>query len=424
MHHSSIKTLNNIMLELDGNSQSAFTDINFEVSKNCSSMEDLIPRIASEADKLLNDLQINLRKQEERLKAYAQQQREAHTRALDTARSVSKMTANFFTTLDLHAAKLNQIMDEALSVNDQKLSEFEKKFEEHSAKEERELLEKVAELLANSHRKKKKLVQSAVLGIQESAVIRASKLQQGIADVQASTSTVKAEWIAHMEKTESQYMEDTETVEYGKKELEVVLEECLEKAKRGAEQWNKAQEAVIDLEKCKVASVESIVGRGMEVNRNLSSQFCSTLAIALEGVDTANKDIILSIDHSLKLDHDACENLSSTTVPCHEDLEELEEDHYNQIVETKNAGKCLIDEYALDEPSCSTPRKRSFNLPSTASIEEMRTPAFDELFKPFWDLRQSKLAKGELKHVNEAEASVAPTVHCCRDPRIPFIIIN
>lgn len=42
IQHSGVKSLDNIMLELDANSQSAFTDINSEVSRNCSSMEDVI----------------------------------------------------------------------------------------------------------------------------------------------------------------------------------------------------------------------------------------------------------------------------------------------------------------------------------------------------------------------------------------------
>ncbi|OWM68852.1 kinesin-like protein KIN-5D [Punica granatum] len=423
MYDSGVKALDNITLELDGNSQSAFTDINSEVSKNCSSMEDLFSRIALEADKLLNDLQSSLHKQEEKLTAYAQQQREAHARAVDTARSVSKITVNFFKTLDMHAANLSQIMEEAHTVNDQKLSELEKKFEECSANEERQLLEKVAELLASSNKRKKELVQSAVFDLRESASSRTSKLQQEMSTMQVSTSSVKAEWTAHMKKTESQYIEDTAAVEIGKKDLEEVLENCLKKAKLGVEQWKNAQESVIGLEKSNVASVDYMVRKGMEANQNLRSQFCSALSSALEDVDTANKDLISSIDNSLKLDHDACRNLSSMTVPCHEDLRELKGGHYHQIVDiTENAGKCLLNEYAVDEPSCSTPRRRSFNLPSIASIEELRTPAFEELLKSFWDLRLLKLANGDIKHVNGSYDAAA--AQSGRDPRVPLTAIN
>lgn len=45
------------------------------------------------------------------------------------ARSVSKVTVDFFKTLDMHASSLTQIVEEAQTVNDQKLSELEEKFE-------------------------------------------------------------------------------------------------------------------------------------------------------------------------------------------------------------------------------------------------------------------------------------------------------
>ncbi|KAK4741843.1 hypothetical protein SAY87_025431 [Trapa incisa] len=427
-YHSGVKALDNITLELDGNSQSSLTDINSEVMKNCSSMEDLFIRVASEADKLLNDLQSNLHKQEEKLTAFAQQQREAHTRGINTTRLISKITVNFFKTLDVHVANLSQIMVEAHTVNNQKLSEFEMKFEECAANEERELLEKVAELLASSNKRKKNLVQSAIFDLRESASSRTSKLQQEMSTMQVSTSSVKAEWTAHMEITESQYIKDTSAVEIGKKDLEGVLENCLKMANLGTEQWKNAQESVIGLEKCNVASVDSLVRNGMQASQNLRSQFCSALSAALEDVDVANKDLSSSIDHSLKLDHDACENLSSMTAPCREDLMELKGGHYHQIEEiTENAGKCLLDEYALDEPSCSTPRRRSFYLPSIASIEELRTPPFEELLKPFWDLRLSKLANGDLKLPNgsyDAAAAAAAAAQSGRDPRFPLTAIN
>lgn len=41
--------------------------------------------------------------------------------------------------------------------------------------------------------------------------------------MQESTSSVKAKWAVHMEETESHYVEDTSSVESGKKDLEDVL---------------------------------------------------------------------------------------------------------------------------------------------------------------------------------------------------------
>lgn len=421
MYGSGIKALDDITGELDGNSHSTFGHLNSEVAKHSTALEDLFKGIALEADALLNDLQSSLYNQEEKLTAYAQQQREAHSRAVETTRSISKITVNFFKTLDGHASKLTEIVEEAQTGNDQKLSELEKKFEECAANEERQLLEKVAELLASSNARKKNLVQMAVHGLRESAASRTSKLQQEMATMQESTSSVKAEWTVYMDKTETHYLEDTAAVENQKKDLGEVLQDCLEKAKMGTQQWRNAQESLLSLENRNVASVESIVRGGMEANQNLRTRFSSAVSSALEDVDVANKNLLSSIDHSLQLDHEACGNLDSMIVPCCGDLRELNSGHYHKIVEiTENAGKCLLDEYVLDEQSCSTPRKRSFNLPSMASIEELRTPAFDELLKSFWESKSAKQANGDVKHIVGAYEGA----QSFRDSRVPLTAIN
>ncbi|CAF2078169.1 unnamed protein product [Brassica napus] len=62
-------------------------------------------------------------------------------------------------------------------------------------------------------------------------------------------------------------------------------------------------------------------------------------------------------------------------IPCCEDLIEPKSDHSHKIVEiTNNTGKYLLDENLVDEPSCSTPRKRPNDIPSIESIEALRIP--------------------------------------------------
>lgn len=66
-------------------------------------------------------------------------------------------------------------------------------------------------------------VQLAVNDLRESANIKISKLRQETLTMQDSTSSVKAEWKIHMEKTESNYHEDTSAVESGKNDLVEIL---------------------------------------------------------------------------------------------------------------------------------------------------------------------------------------------------------
>ncbi|TYH80893.1 hypothetical protein ES332_D03G163700v1 [Gossypium tomentosum] len=429
MYGSGVKALHDIAKKLDGNFMSITGDLNSEVAKHSCDLEDLYKGITAEAEALLNDLQSSLYKQEEKLTAFAQQQREAHSRAVDNARSISKITVNFFETLDMHASKLTKIVEESQTVNDNKLSEFEKKFEECAANEEKQLLQKVAELLAGSSARKKKLVQMAVHDLRENASSKTSKLQKEMSTMQESTSVVKAEWNVHMESTESHYIEDTSAVESGKKDMEDVLQNCMKKAKMSAQQWKNAQESLLSLEKSNVDSVDSIVRGGMEANQILRDQFSCAVSTALEDVDTANNSCLTSIDYSLQLDRDACGNMNSMIIPCCEELRELKGGHYHKIVEiTDNAGKCLEEEYMVDKPSCSTPTKRAFNLPSMSSIEELKTPPFEELLKLFWEAKSAKVANGDIKHMlGEYEAaSAAPQSPSqqLKDSRLPLTAIN
>ncbi|XP_047969610.1 kinesin-like protein KIN-5D [Salvia hispanica] len=418
MYGSGIKALDDLAGELNSNSESTFGQLNSEVSKHSSAFEELFKGITSEADALLHDLQDSLQSQEKKLTAYAEQQREAHSRAVETTRSISQITVNFFRTLDGHASMLGQIFKEAQTNNDQKLSELEKKFEECAAHEEKQLLAKVAELLAGSNARKKKLVKCAIVELRESAASRTSKLQQEMSTMQETTSSIKAEWTSYTQSAESHYLEDTASVQIGKGDMEEVLHKCMEQAKLGAQQWKSAQESLLHLEKTNVASVDEIVRGGMDTIDILRGRFSSAVSSALEDTDTGSKNLLSSIDRSLQLDHEACGNLDSMIVPCCGDLRDLNSGHYHKIVEiTETAGKCLLEEYTVDQPSCSTPKKRPINPSSVASIEELRTPSFEELLSVFWDAKSSKLANGDAKHILEAAVAM-------RDSRLPLTALN
>ncbi|QCD88294.1 kinesin family member 11 [Vigna unguiculata] len=420
MYGSGITVLDSLAEELKGNNQLNFGELNSEVAKHSSALEDLFKGIALEADSLLKDLQSSLQKQEAKLTDYARQQEAAHARAVENTRAVSKITVNFFETLHMHASNLIQIVEESQCTNDQKLYELQKKFEECTAYEEKQLLEKVAEMLASSSSRKKKLVQMAVNDLRESANAKISKLRQETLTMQDSTSSIKAKWKIHMEKTESNYHEDTSAVESGKNDLVEVLQYCRKKAEVGAQQWRNAQESILSQEKRNAASVDTIIRGGMKANNVVRARFSGAASTTLEHAEIANTDIKSSIEHSLQLDRDACGNINSRIIPCCGDLRELKGGHYHRIIEiTENAGKCLLSEYVVDEPSCSTPRKRPFNLPSVSSIEELRTPPFEELLKSFWDSKSPKHGNGDVRYIGAYEAAQS-----VRDSRLPLIAIN
>ncbi|TVU18121.1 hypothetical protein EJB05_34194 [Eragrostis curvula] len=395
LHGSGITALDNLAGEIDMNSRTTFEKLNSQVQSHTSALEKCFGGIACEADNLLNELQCSLSKQEERLAHFAKKQREGHLRAVEASRSISKITAGFFQSLDVHASKLASILEDTQSVQDQQLLDLEKKFE----------------------------VQSAVGSLRESAVNRTSHLQKEISTAQDFTSSVQEKWGFYMEETEKNYIEDTTAVDNGRSCLAEVLVECKAKTSMGAQQWKSAEDSLFSLGKGNVESVDSIVRTGTETNQLLRSKLSSAVSSTLDSIDVANKALLSSIDSSLKLDHDACTNIGSILTPCHGEMSDLKGEHHSKVVEiTDNAGKCLEEEYLVDEPSCSTPRRRQIDLPSVESIEELRTPDYDELLKSFRESRGSwKQANGDMRHFSDAQDPTSPSV---KDSRVPLIARN
>ncbi|WZY89935.1 hypothetical protein YC2023_046670 [Brassica napus] len=412
-YNSGIKSLDDIAVTLDKDSQTTLNDLNSEVTKHSCALEDvrreslnhMFKGFTSEAHSLLEGLQSSLHNQEEKLSAFTQQQRNLHSRSIESAKSVSEVMLDFFKTLDTHACKLTKLAEDAQNVNEQKLSAFTKKFEESIANEEKQMLEKVAELLASSHARKKELVQIAVQDIREGSSSQTGALQQEMSAMQESASSVKVQWNAHMVQAESHHLDNISAVEVAKEDMQKILLKCLEDSRTGTQQWKTAQESLVDLEKKNVGNADALVRGAKENNEKLRAQLSSAVSNTLSEADSANRDILSSIDNSLQLDKDASADINSTIAPTYGSLKELRSHHDNNVVEIKqNTGKCLGREYKVDEATSSTPRKRQYNIPTVDSIEELKTPSFEELLKAFRDSskspKQMQQSNGEAKHVS------------------------
>uniref|UniRef100_A0A7N0SVL8 Kinesin motor domain-containing protein n=1 Tax=Kalanchoe fedtschenkoi TaxID=63787 RepID=A0A7N0SVL8_KALFE len=401
MCSSGIQALDNISWKLDENLKSSFKDLSSDLIKHSTSLQDLFKGISSEADALLNNLESDLHNEEEMLNAFAQRQREARDRAVEATRSIAGVTEKFFGNVDTHTSSLTRIVEETQTNHSRRLAELENKFAECAASEERQLLGKVAALLADSNGRKKKLIHESVYDVNESAIEGASKLHQESYVIQKANSFIKSKWRAHMANTEKHHAEDTSAIESEKKNLADAIKNCVEKVKLGSEQWRSAEDSLTNLEKQNVSSISLIIRKGDEASQSLRTKFTSTASSVNDDMDVANKGLLSTIDHSLKLDHDAHDKLDSLIVPTWEDLRELKNSHHHEVTDiTNNSIKCLLQEYKLEEPSCATPKNRSYNLPGALSIEQLRTPPLDELLQSFREAKSggNKMPNGDTKY--------------------------
>ncbi|KAJ0987711.1 hypothetical protein J5N97_006067 [Dioscorea zingiberensis] len=401
LYDCGICALEDVAGELNMNSQSTLEKLSSQVSTHSFALKDFFKGIVSEADKVLLELRSGLTEQEDKLVAFAQLQHEAHLRAMTATQSISKLNSDFFNTLDTLVSKISENLEETQTVQDQKFVEFEKKFEECAANEEKQLLEKVTEMVASSNSRKKLLVQTTVDSLRKSASGRTNNLQKELSVTHLCTNSFKDKLRVCVEEAENHYSEDATSVEITTGRLEQGLQQCKEKVKLGSQQWQDAHKSLMKLEDRNVSSVDSFVRSGTDANQMLYERLSSATSTSLQNMDIEQKGFLSSIDSSLKLDRDVHEKIDTIINACQDELGELRSRHSHRVAEiTGNTQKCLGDEYRIEEPSWSTPR-RLINLPSITSIEELKTPAFEELLKSFWASRQGNREVSHLTGANE-----------------------
>ncbi|XP_065625906.1 kinesin-like protein KIN-5B [Quercus suber] len=78
------------------------------------------------------------------------------------------------------------------------------------------------------------------------------------------------------------------------------------------------------------------------------------------------------------LDHEIKKEIDSMTTLCLDQIKLIQETHGTSISDIRSqAEKCLVKDYLVDNHTSTTPKKRVIVVPSLASIEEMRTPAYE-----------------------------------------------
>ncbi|KAJ4772189.1 Kinesin-related protein [Rhynchospora pubera] len=415
---SSVRDLDCLVSEMDAKSQLTFEDFKSQVKSHSSNLEDCFNGILVKADELLNQLHGGLSEQEDALNSFIEQQHQRILRTIEATRSISKVTEDFFDTLDTQTSKFSMILEDSQSVNNEQLSQFQKKFEDIVAKEEKYLVEKVAELMADSNSRKKKMVEEAIGNLRETAMMKTMNLQTEIINTSKAATLIREKWDAYKETTESSYCSDTSALGEGKSCLEQGIRQCMEKVKLSSEAWKNAQSSLSNVAQSHIVSSNSIIRNGAEANQLVCAKVSSLTKAAVEDCTVATEDLAFSVDDSFRMDQKLHDTSNTLIAPCQEKLRELQSTHHSKVLEMSGcADTSLKRDYMVDEPTCSTPRNRSIKVPSSKQIEELKSPAVDELIKAFWDEKAlSKHSSDDLKNLAGANES--------QNYRQPFSAIN
>ncbi|KAF3621187.1 putative succinate dehydrogenase assembly factor 1 -like protein, mitochondrial-like [Capsicum annuum] len=336
--------------ELHENSQLAFSKVNSDVSKHSSAFMDLVGKISADINDVLNGLQGSIRELEVKINAFVRQEQQ-----------------------------------------------------ELAAGEERQLIEKVAELISASNTRKKRLVQKAVNGLRECSKAKTRNLNAEFSNIQGCANSAYEEWTSYIESTEEEHIGDSTRSEFWKSCLAGHIECCLEKSKGVEDGWRNAQESLLCQQTGNINSIDSIMKDATESNGKINTQLSSTLTSILEETAISNRNLTFAMESLLKLDHDECEKIYSFIHPCVEGMKQMKDSHSSEVSEiAESAGEVLTDKYKVDEPSGSTMRRKRVNVPSKESIENLRTPLLKESLKSF---QGNGIAKRANRDVNATKGA-------------------
>ncbi|KAL3839596.1 hypothetical protein ACJIZ3_024187 [Penstemon smallii] len=378
LYASGIKHLDDSAEELYENSQLTLRSLSSELSTSSTYIMNLVVKTSSDAETINNGLKSSLNSLGSSITAFLQQEEENRGRTYQTSKSISESLLNFSKNLNVYISKLRLMEEDSQTITNQKLSAFTNKFEEFAVGEERLLLGKIAELLANSTSRKKNLIQAAVDDVLESNCKRTNKINQEISDMQSFNADAEETLKNYVEKTESNYVANTAAIEAGKGTIEDGLQSCITKSTEVAEHSRKAEESLLLILKKNVESFDSFVKDGTIANENIHACFSSMASSILEETSDASKNIAFSLEYPWRIDHEASEKIKFVSTRCFEDMKEMNNIHSQKVDEiSKITRKSLLDEYMVDDSSIST-QKRRFNLPSKEHINKLINGLFGD----------------------------------------------
>ncbi|XP_050384584.1 kinesin-like protein KIN-5B [Argentina anserina] len=367
---SALKELAN-MLQMKASSD--LEQINSKTLSQTVAVEKFLGTAVTEANEVIQDIQQSL-VEEKQLLAFSTQQHELGLqRSLHSAQVISKATVNFFDDLQNHASEVMKVIESSQVKRFHQLVNFEKMFKEEAAKDEKLAFDKITSILENLTSKKISMVSEASINIQHTDTQEHSILQKEVLNMQQVATDARKELSQHMEKVESHFMEDTFSAAESQVIMENCLQECSERVGYCGRQWENTQSTINHMCKNSISNLESTVKENVSANRLAHEQYVSTSSRVDADFDAITSDVLASVNALLMQDREKTKEMDTMTSLCLDQLKSVQDNHSESVSTIRHkAEKSLVQDYAVDNYA-GTMKKRVIQVPSFASIEEMRS---------------------------------------------------
>ncbi|XP_040947146.1 kinesin-like protein KIN-5B isoform X2 [Gossypium hirsutum] len=376
---SGVITMKELANKIQRSTSSDLKEMSFAFSSQIEAIEQFLVTAVLEAKKVIEDLQSSLNEQKELLVFSARQQEEGLHRNLISAQEISNATFHFLTDINNQASKFMTVLEEMEAKKSQQLTNFENRFKEEAVREEKQAIEKIAAILATLTSNRSAMVSEASGCMKDMDIQDNRTLQQQMSMMQQVSADVGKEMCKYIEKVESHFVKDTFSAAESRGIMEDGLQECSKIVNVSRQQWENAKTYINELNKSSLAEIKSTVRENIKRNHTVHEELLSTLSSTGAEVG-ARTEICCPLADLLLRDRECKKEIDSLTNCCLDKLKTVQEKHGESISNIRSeAEKCITRDYLVDNHPI--PKKRDIVVPSLASIEEMRTSAFEDIEK-------------------------------------------
>ncbi|GLT38881.1 hypothetical protein SLA2020_130990 [Shorea laevis] len=373
--------------------------INSAIISQITAAEQFLVDAVSEAKELIGDIQNSLNDQKEMLVFSAHKQKEGLQRSMFSAQEISKATADFLTDVYNQASEFMTTLEECQIKKSQQLANFEKMFKEEAAREEKLALEKITSILANLTSKKTALVSEASRNIDDSGMQENRVLQHQMSMMQQVSTDAKEELSKYIAKIQRHFVEDTFSAAESRSVMEDHLQDCSKKVNHSMLLWENTKSNIKEMNITNASHIESTVKENIGKYHTIHQEFVSAFSSMDANFVARSEEIMAVAKDSLDRDHDSKEEMDCLTSTGLDQLKTIQEQHGQSISSIRSeAEKCLVKDYLVDQHTDTTPKKRVILVPSLESIEELRTPSYENHkadnyseSRPRWEQNGSKI---------------------------------
>ncbi|CAA7042218.1 unnamed protein product [Microthlaspi erraticum] len=371
---SGIAALKELSEMLQKKSSSDLETINSSVGSQIEAAEQLLTASATEAAKVTEDIRDSLNHQKKVLALAARQQEQGLIRSMRSAQEISNATSTIFSNIYKQAHGMVEAIRAGQDEKSRQLAAFEMMFKEEAEREERQALNDISLILSKLTTKKTAMVSDASRSIREHDIQEEKRLQEHMSGMQQVSIGAKEELCEYLKKAKTQFTENTIASAESITVMDNYLEDCLGRTNESKKLWETTETGITKLNTKYQQELNVKMEDVAKENEKLHDEFASTFSTMDDNFVTRTSELHAVVNDSLMQDRENKETMDAIVETCMKEVTLLQENHGKAVSNVRNkAEQSLIKDYQVDQRKNETPKKQAINVPSLASIEEMRT---------------------------------------------------